>query len=210
MEKRKLSGKTILKLVGALLALTYLGFYFYVGITGKLPYMHETVHIMRYGERKKWVAGGMTAAMILGICINSALNDLNLKRIRKESFLPLFFTMIFPIILLLLLEAFLDNGWLGIGIYASVAIFMCATAWIPLILRKWITHLLLRDKPKINAYVAFIESEQYDEIYPNADFKMAMIEIHFKYDITDNCQKFLQVVQDQLGRIGIKIKAQIS
>lgn len=134
MEKRKLSGKTILKLVGALLALTYLGFYFYVGITGKLPYMHETVHIMRYGERKKWVAGGMTAAMILGICINSALNDLNLKRIRKESFLPLFFTMIFPIILLLLLEAFLDNGWLGIGIYASVAIFMCATAWIPLIL----------------------------------------------------------------------------
>lgn len=28
MEKRKLSGKTILKLVGALLALTYLGFYF--------------------------------------------------------------------------------------------------------------------------------------------------------------------------------------
>ena len=147
MEKRKLSGKTILKLAGALLALAYLGFYFYVGITGKLPYMHETVHIMRYGDRKKWVAGGMTAAMILGICINSALNDLNLKRIRKESFLPLFFTMIFPIILLLLLEAFLDNGWLGIGIYASVAIFMCATAWIPLILRKWITHLLLRGKP---------------------------------------------------------------
>ena len=85
-----------MKLAGALLALAYLGFYFYVGITGKLPYMHETVHIMRYGDRKKWVAGGMTAAMILGICINSALNDLNLKRIRKESFLPLFFTMIFP------------------------------------------------------------------------------------------------------------------
>lgn len=56
MEKRKLSGKTILKLAGALLALAYLGFYFYVGITGKLPYMHETVHIMRYGDRKKWVA----------------------------------------------------------------------------------------------------------------------------------------------------------
>ena len=70
-------------------------------------------------------------------------------------------------------------------------------------------HLkILQDK--INAYVAFIESEQYDEIYPNADFKMAMIEIHFKYDITDNCQKFLQVAQDQLGQIGIKIKAQIS
>ena len=70
-------------------------------------------------------------------------------------------------------------------------------------------HLkILQDK--INAYVAFIESKQYDEIYHNADFKMAMIEIHFKYDITDSCQKFLQVAQDQLGQIGIKIKAQIS
>ena len=28
--------------------------------------------------------------------------------------------------------------------------------------------------------------------------------------ITDSCQKFLQVAQDQLGQIGIKIKAQIS
>ena len=70
-------------------------------------------------------------------------------------------------------------------------------------------HLkILQDK--INAYVAFIESKQYDEIYPNADFKMAMIEIHFKNDITDSCQNFLQVAQDQLGQIGIKIKAQIS
>ena len=70
-------------------------------------------------------------------------------------------------------------------------------------------HLkILQDK--INAYVAFIESKQYDEIYHNADFKMAMIESQCKYDVTENCQKFLQVVQDQLGRIGIKIKAQIS
>ena len=68
-------------------------------------------------------------------------------------------------------------------------------------------HLkILQDK--INAYVAFIESEQYDEIFPTR--RSSDLEIHFKYDITDNCQKFLQVVQDQLGQIGIKIKAQIS
>ena len=147
MEKRKLSGKTILKLAGALLALAYLGFYFYVGITGKLPYMHETVHIMRYGDRKKWVAGGMTAAMILGICINSALNDLNLKRIRKESFLPLFFTMIFPIILLLLLESYLDIGWIGIALYAGIAVFLFGVAWTPQLLNQWITRRLLRNEP---------------------------------------------------------------
>ena len=35
MEKRKLSGKTILKLAGALLTLAYLGFCLYAGITGK-------------------------------------------------------------------------------------------------------------------------------------------------------------------------------
>ncbi|MEG2687275.1 MAG: DUF6572 domain-containing protein [Christensenellaceae bacterium] len=69
-------------------------------------------------------------------------------------------------------------------------------------------HLkILQDK--INAYVAFIENKQYDEIYPNAGFKMVMIDIHFKYDIIDSCLKFLQVVQDQLGQMGIKIKAQI-
>mgnify|MGYP000815591113 CR=1 FL=1 len=46
MEKRKLSGKTILKLVGALLALAYLGFCLYAGITGKFPNMHKAEHVM--------------------------------------------------------------------------------------------------------------------------------------------------------------------
>ena len=46
MEKRKLSGKTILKLVGALLALAYLGFCLYAGITGKFPNMHRVEHVM--------------------------------------------------------------------------------------------------------------------------------------------------------------------
>ena len=50
MEKRKLSGKTILKLVGALLALAYLGFCLYAGITGKFPNMHRVEHVMRFGE----------------------------------------------------------------------------------------------------------------------------------------------------------------
>ena len=47
MEKRKLSGKTILKLAGALLALAYLVFCLYAGITGKFPNMHRVEHVMR-------------------------------------------------------------------------------------------------------------------------------------------------------------------
>lgn len=61
MEKRKLSGKTILKLVGALLALAYLGFCLYAGITGKFPNMHRAEHVMRFSDLKNWVSGGMSA-----------------------------------------------------------------------------------------------------------------------------------------------------
>ncbi len=71
MEKRKLSGKTILKLVGALLALAYLGFCLYAGITGKFPNMHKAEHVMRFGDLKNWVSGGISAVMIFALCITS-------------------------------------------------------------------------------------------------------------------------------------------
>ena len=90
MEKRNLSGKTILKLIGALLALAYLGFCLYAGITGNFPSMHRVEHVMRFGDLKNWVSGGMSAVMIFAFCITSALNDLNLQKGRKKSFLPLF------------------------------------------------------------------------------------------------------------------------
>lgn len=80
MEKRKLSGKTILKLVGALLALAYLGFCLYAGITGKFPNMHRVEHVMRFGDLKNWVSGGISAVMIFALCITSAFNDLNLQK----------------------------------------------------------------------------------------------------------------------------------
>ena len=147
MEKRNFSGKTILKLVGALLALAYLGFCLYAGITGKFPSMHRVEHIMRFGDLKNWVSGGMSAVMIFAFCITSALKDLNLQKGRKESFLPLFFTMILPIILLLLLESYLDIGWIGIALYAGIAAFLFGIAWIPQLLNQWTARRLLRDEP---------------------------------------------------------------
>ncbi|MFA0814300.1 MAG: DUF6572 domain-containing protein [Anaerofustis sp.] len=70
-------------------------------------------------------------------------------------------------------------------------------------------HLkILQDK--INAYIAFLEDKQFEETYPDNHFKYASIEIHFMYDITENCEKFLQVVQDQVGELGIKIVAEIT
>ena len=70
-------------------------------------------------------------------------------------------------------------------------------------------HLMLLQE-KINAYISYLESKQYAEKYPNEAFNMAVIEIHFKYDITDNCEKFLNTVQNQVGQYGIKIEAHIS
>ena len=146
MEKRNLSGKTILKLIGALLALAYLGFCLYAGITGNFPSMHRVEHVMRFGDLKNWVSGGMSAVMIFAFCITSALNDLNLQKGRKKSFLPLFLTMILPIILLLLLESYLDIGWIGIALYAGIAVFLFGIAWIPQLLNQWTARRLLCDE----------------------------------------------------------------
>ena len=147
MEKRKLSGKTIWKLLGALLALAYLGFCLYAGITGKFPNMHRDEHVMRFGDLKNWVSGGMSAVMIFALCMTSAFNDLNLQKGRKKSFLPLFLTMILPIILLLLLESYLDIGWVGIALYAGIAGFLFGIAWIPQLLNQGIARQLLREEP---------------------------------------------------------------
>ena len=147
MEKRKLSGKTIWKLIGALLALAYLGFCLYAGIAGKFPNMHRDGHVMRFGELKNWVSGGISAVMIFALCMTSAFNDLNLQKGRKKSFLPIFLTMILPIILLLLLESYLDIGWVGIALYAGIAGFLFGVAWIPQLLNQGIARQLLREEP---------------------------------------------------------------
>ena len=69
-------------------------------------------------------------------------------------------------------------------------------------------HLMLLQE-KINAYISYLETEQYKEQYPKEEINRAVIKIHFKYDITDNCEKFLNAVQNQIGQYGIKIEAHI-
>ena len=50
---------------------------------------------------------------------------------------------------------------------------------------------------------------QYMENFSDKEIKMVVIEIHFKYDITENCEKFLNAVQEQIGQYGIMIKARV-
>lgn len=146
MEKRKFSGKTILKLSGALLALAYFGFCLYAGITGKFPGMHRKQHVMRFGDLKNWVSGGMSAVMIAILFIHSAVNDLKLKEGQKKSSTPFFLIMLLLLSLPLLLESYLDIGWIGIAFYVGIAALLFGIAWIPQILNQWISRLLLREK----------------------------------------------------------------
>lgn len=65
-------------------------------------------------------------------------------------------------------------------------------------------HLtLLQDK--INAYLGFIESNQYSDTYPDIVFEYYIIDIKFKYEVPDNCLKFIEVVNTQLKDFNIEV-----
>lgn len=147
MKKRKLSGKTILKTTGALLALAYFGFCLYAGITGKIPSMQRVEHIMRFGNVKNWVSGGIAASMIFTLCVNSALNDLNVWTWRKKSSFSVFLMGLLPGIAMLLLESYLDISWVGIATYVCIFAILCGIAWIPMIMNKVLARRLLQNGP---------------------------------------------------------------
>ncbi|GFZ30406.1 hypothetical protein CSC2_09320 [Clostridium zeae] len=65
-------------------------------------------------------------------------------------------------------------------------------------------HLILLQE-KVNSYINFIEDKQFKVIYPNIDISEYTIEIHFKYSITKNCYKFLEVVNKKLNKLGITV-----
>lgn len=70
-------------------------------------------------------------------------------------------------------------------------------------------HLKILQK-KINAYISFWESEQYKEIYTDKIIIYGIIELHFIEEMPQSANKFLQVVQDQVGKLGIRIQYLIS
>ena len=74
-------------------------------------------------------------------------------------------------------------------------------------------HLMMLQE-KINTYLMFIETKQYNVVYPNKNYESILLEICFAYDISENCEKFLDYVlnyaNDQLSPILIKITAEIT
>lgn len=62
---------------------------------------------------------------------------------------------------------------------------------------------ILQDK--LNAYLWYINSKQYEEAYPQKSFDNFLINIHFRYDITDNCSKYIDVSNQKLSASNIRI-----
>lgn len=59
-------------------------------------------------------------------------------------------------------------------------------------------HLMML-QDKLNTYLDFFESGQYLDSYPGIIVKEVSLNIHFKYDITDNFTKFLDFVTNKLA-----------
>lgn len=65
---------------------------------------------------------------------------------------------------------------------------------------------LLRLQDKLNTCLAYIQSGKYKEDYPKYNFKQAIIEIRFKYAITEHCKRYLRMVQSQVGEYAIRLE----
>lgn len=69
---------------------------------------------------------------------------------------------------------------------------------------------LVQLQNKINSYIGFLETEQFRDIYPGQVFSAFCIEIHFIYQPTENCNKFIENVNRQISSKNISIDVVIS
>lgn len=67
--------------------------------------------------------------------------------------------------------------------------------------------MLLQEK--LNAYAAFVQNKQYEQQFQKKEITSILIEIIFKYDISEKVEQFLQVAQDTFCELGIIIECHI-
>lgn len=65
-------------------------------------------------------------------------------------------------------------------------------------------HLVIL-QDKLNTYLWYVNSNQYEEVYPNKSFKKFIINIHFKFNITENCQKYIEQSNLKLKSSNVQI-----
>jgi hypothetical protein len=68
---------------------------------------------------------------------------------------------------------------------------------------------LIKMQDKINNYICYCENRQYLQIYKNEIITNAVIDIRFLMEPSKKAFEFLQVVQNQVGHLGIRIQCTI-
>lgn len=66
-------------------------------------------------------------------------------------------------------------------------------------------HLFLLQE-KINSYISYCENKEYSNLFDDKTIEYAIIEIHFHKEPTLKAIDFLNVVQNQIGELGIQIR----
>lgn len=70
-------------------------------------------------------------------------------------------------------------------------------------------HLfMLQDK--LNAYIWFVDSKQYEETYPDAKLSVFETQIKFKYQPSDFCIQYLSHVNDKLSSMNISVEYEVT
>lgn len=72
-----------------------------------------------------------------------------------------------------------------------------------LIWEEEMEHLLIL-QDKINAYICFIETKQYEQTYPEKEFDEFVIEIRFKHRLTPNALKFMEAVNEKISPLNAR------
>lgn len=70
-------------------------------------------------------------------------------------------------------------------------------------------HLIML-QDKINNYISYCETKQYLQIFKCERIIKAVLDIRFLNEPTKNAIDFLQLVQNNVGQLGIKIRCTIS
>ena len=129
-EKRKLSGKTVLKIIGAVVSALIFALYVYAGLSGAEG-MQKKVRVMQRGDMKVWLSGCLSSSLIFALCFNSALNDMKIWMWRKKMTFPLILLAFAPFLAVFFLDAYRDLGIAGIvSVFVSFGVLF-GIAWIP-------------------------------------------------------------------------------
>ena len=73
-----------------------------------------------------------------------------------------------------------------------------------------IKELMFMLQDKLNTYIWFIDSKQYEETYPNASLSVYEIQIKFKYQPSDFCIVYLKHVNNKLGSMNITVMFEVT